>query len=173
MAARKAGQNPNIQALLQAASPGLAAGLLAEVVGLGDIVYGEEQGLTGEIPANLLAMQLPTAGAAVGAALAARVDPTVRLFMDGMIRGEKAAEMGYVKDPAFMRRLTEVLKKREAQIRANPVPGMTAMQQATRGTARRLGAAASIGAVTASLPALAAMVGDWPGMQNTAQEVAS
>lgn len=170
---RKAGQNPSIQALLQAASPGLAAGLLAEVVGLGDIVYGEEQGLTGEIPANLLAMQLPTAGAAVGAALAAQADPTVRLFMDGMIRGEKAAEMSYVKDPAFMRRLTEVLKKREAQIRANPVPGMTAMQQATRGTARRLGAAASIGAVTASLPALAAMVGDWPGMQNTAQEVAS
>lgn len=170
---RKAGQSPHIQALLQAASPGLAAGLLTEVVGLGDIVYGEEQGLTGEIPANLLAMQLPTAGAAVGAVLAAQADPTVRLFMDGMIRGEKAAEMGYVKDPAFMRRLTEVLKKREAQIRANPVPGMTAMQQATRGTARRLGAAASIGAVTASLPALAAMVGDWPGMQNGSQEVAS
>lgn len=173
MAVRKAGQSPHVQALLQAAGPGLAAGLLTETVGLGDIVYGEEQGLTGEIPANLLAMQLPTAGAAVGAALAAQVDPTVRLFMDGLIRGEKARQMSYVKDPAFMQRLTEVLKKREARILANPTPGMTPMQQATRGTARRLGAAASIGAVTASLPALAAMVGDWPGMQNTAREVAS
>lgn len=162
---RLAQASPSTIAFIRSITPALAAASLVELTALGDLTYGADQGLTPELGWNILGATLPVAGGAAGALTSATVDPTVRAALDGMLYSAKGAKELKRNQPGseHLNRVDAVANKRyQEYVRqgvANPREAVMA------GAMRRLGIGTSIGAIAASLPALAAMSGDWPQWQ--------